>query len=664
MPILADKIEIYIDDKKIENYQYSNIKLVQELQKPNELTFHLHKDDVLQDENSIRYSLTEKLLGKKVELRIRTVRENKKKEFENDSLTFIGVVFNVNILKKNSGAGPVIEVTAYSPDYFLFDHPHCYSYSEKTLKEIVEKTIEPYKIESCINPFIDIIPYVVQYNETSYNFLRRLSSRFAHWFYYDGEKLKFAGPDQSDPEILTLGYDVNDYHYRLHLKHLNFSYADHDYLRYINNKSKPYNDLDDKVQHNLTDFAYNCSKDLYKKETFLHDEDSINELYDIPTSFEGLTYVSDHALNQGVGEKMQMLTCYGSSNRADLRIGVRFIIEEEYEKEKGGNSDCEHDALIVCKIIHTSDGISNYENQFVAMPRRLILPPYIRTFNHPKAPSQRAVVMDNNDPDRLGRVRIQFLWQKEQDEEMMTPWIRMVQPHAGNGRGFYFIPEIGDEVMVGFENENAEKPYVIGTLYHGNHSPELKDRMKISDSNDLKYIRTRNGHTISIFDFENEGGGILLFDKDKDNWTYQLRLDTDEKSIRLKSRGDIVLSADNDIIIKAGGNIVLDSGADIKQNAGKNRISEIANKDEVTSIEHFYYANETFFAEGKSRAILCSTSNILVESEGNANVVGKTNLNLKSEVQISEEAPKVDIDGKGSVYIHGGAVNIKDSLIL
>ena len=560
MPILADKIEIQIEGKKIENYKYSHIQLVQELQRPNKLTFCLHKDDLLQDENAIRYSLTEKLLGKKVELMIKTVRE-KEKKLENDILTFTGIVFNVNILKKNLGAGSIVEVTAYSPDYLLFDHPHCFSYEKKQLKDIVSQTIEPYNLDPSINPAQEEeLPYTVQYNETNYNFLRRLSTRYGEWFYYDGEKLVFGKLEKKNTETLTLGNDVNDYHYRLQMNHLQFSHAHHNYLEYGNTKANAL-DSTDNALHNLTDVAYDYSKDLYEKDTFQHLRSSAPE-----DSFDETAW---SAKVQGAGEKAQLLTCYGSSIRADLRIGSVVQIEESFDKEKGGTAQCNHDELVIYKLIHLCDGVSSYENLFAAIPADSEFPPYTYGDSYPKAAPQRAVVKENIDPDKLGRVRVQFLWQKEQNEELMTPWIRIAQPYGGEDKGFFFIPEIDEEVMVGFENENAEKPYVLGTLWHGEQRPR-EGWYTESDNNDVKVIRTRR-HTIGFCD--KEGNGFIgITDRDGN---FYLRFDIEKQLILLESKGNIVLNAENDIILDAKNNIKIKAGREMDINAGGN-INETA----------------------------------------------------------------------------------------
>jgi len=199
MSIIANKIEIRIEGKPFDNYVFSDIRLVQEIQKPNEFRFLMHKNTLTEDDNDIRFSLSEKLLGKKVEYLLTTGRDDESGKTHQDTLEFSGIIFNVNALRKNMKAGMVIEVIAYSPDYLLFDNPHCYSYENETLENIISKTLKPYKIPVKNNPrTTDEIPYTVQYNETNYAFINRLAVRFGEWFYYDGKELVFGKIKKSD----------------------------------------------------------------------------------------------------------------------------------------------------------------------------------------------------------------------------------------------------------------------------------------------------------------------------------------------------------------------------------------------------------------------------------------------------------------------------------
>lgn len=227
-----------------------------------------------------------------------------------------------------------------------------------------------------------------------------------------------------------------------------------------------------------------------------------------------------------------------------------------------------------------------YSNHFVGIPAACDYPPYADSDVFPFATSCRARVKDTEDPNGLGRVRVQFDWQAMQDDGMMTPWLRIAQPYAGGGKGFSFIPEVGEEVMVDFEGGNAERPYVSGTMYNGVGDP---DSAWLPGNNQVKAIRTRNGHTVEIWD-QGEGGYIRIYDNGKEN--YILTFSTDEKLIKLESTGNIELYAKNDIIMHAGHDINASADNDIfiaakhdMQRTADNDIREHAGNDRSTAID-------------------------------------------------------------------------------
>lgn len=634
MSVLAEKIEIRIDGEVFEDYVFSDIHLVQELQKPNEFRFLMHKKELVEDEKDIRFSLSRELLGKNVEYFLTTIRDDENGNSENDTLEFIGIIFNINILRENMKAGAVIEVTAYSPDYLLLDNSHCYSYESEQLKGIVSKILEPYNIAIQNNPRMEEnVPYTVQYNETNYAFMSRLAFRFGEWLYYNGKELVFGKIEKKKTLTLHLGYDVLNYQYRLDMEHLNFTHAHHNYLDYENTKNEGYT-FTDRSMHNLTDIAYDYSKSFYKKETFQHLKNSAPEENFDETEFS--------ARIQGLGKKAQIMICVGRSNRADLRIGSIIKIKEYYEKENKDTATCYHDELLICKLTHVTHSDGKYENQFMAIPADSQFPPYTYDDYYPKAETQRAVVIDNIDPNNLGRVRVQFLWQKEQDDSLITPWIRIAQPHGGDNKGFYFIPEIDEEVMVGFENGNAEKPYVIGTLYHGQQHP---GNNWPNDGNNIKAIRTRNGHTIEIHDV-GEGGFIKIYDNEKEN--YILTFSTDEKLIKLESTGNIELYAENDIIMEAKNNINMKAGVDMNRDAGEN-ITETAGKNLTVDIGE--NINET---AGKDRAVSIADNDTLNIGD-NLSVSAGKNINIEVAEKYTVEANDILQDANAKVQLYAGS---------
>ena len=156
-------------------------------------------------------------------------------------------------------------------------------------------------------------------------------------------------------------------------------------------------------------------------------------------------------------------------------------------------------------------------------------------------------------------MRVQFPWQEDKGQK--TPWIRLIQPHSGAGKGFYFVPEIGEEVLVGFESQNAEKPFVMGTHYNGSETSSYH-----TSGNDKKVIHTRSGTKIILNDAE---GSVFI--EDPSGNTYLM-----------DGQGNINVNAPKNFTVNAGENITMTAGKDVSVSAGKN-ISNSAN-DNITSV--------------------------------------------------------------------------------
>ena len=146
----------------------------------------------------------------------------------------------------------------------------------------------------------------------------------------------------------------------------------------------------------------------------------------------------------------------------------------------------------VISVEHCVDR-DDYYNHFVAVPLGMEYSLYEpKTIAYPEI----AEVVANNDPKKQGRVQVRFFWQKMLAEQ--TPWIRVQSPDAGvltdksGNRGFQFIPEVGDQVMVSYEGGNPHRPYVSGSMYHGKNAKEV--------SNNIRSITTKSGSTIVFYD--------------------------------------------------------------------------------------------------------------------------------------------------------------------
>ena len=114
-----------------------------------------------------------------------------------------------------------------------------------------------------------------------------------------------------------------------------------------------------------------------------------------------------------------------------------------------------------------------------------------------------ATVSGNQDPAGQGRVQIHLPWSPDPGGSQYEVWARLATMMAGGNRGTWFIPEVGDEVLVAFFGGNPNWPYVIGALWNGQDDPPET----IDSNDDIRSITSRSGIKIKMDDTD---GGVTL----------------------------------------------------------------------------------------------------------------------------------------------------------
>lgn len=175
------------------------------------------------------------------------------------------------------------------------------------------------------------------------------------------------------------------------------------------------------------------------------------------------------------------------------------------------------------------------------------------------------VVDDIDDPDAWGRVRVSFPWL---DPDVDSVWARLALPAAGPERGFFFIPEVGDEVVVGFLDEDARYPVVLGSLWNGSHAPpEPLDAQK----NDVRALVSRAGHKLTFDDgdsaplvtVETAAGQTLTLDDTSGSEKIELK-DKTGNTITMSSDGIAIEAASGDLSLTAASGKVAIEGLELE----------------------------------------------------------------------------------------------------
>ncbi len=178
------------------------------------------------------------------------------------------------------------------------------------------------------------------------------------------------------------------------------------------------------------------------------------------------------------------------------------------------------------------------------------------------------VVQSNYNEQMPGRVCVEIPVRDASANELK--WARVAMPYSGVNWGFYFLPEVGDQVLVAFENGNIEKPYIIGSI------PKDTNRFltgSVNSDNQCKRIVTKNGNTIEFTDvaekdgeedkiliqtankshkisLDNQKGSIALSDKDGKN---KLEIQTENGNIQLKTEHKLTIAVGDSIELTLNG---------------------------------------------------------------------------------------------------------------
>lgn len=129
---------------------------------------------------------------------------------------------------------------------------------------------------------------------------------------------------------------------------------------------------------------------------------------------------------------------------------------------------------------------------------KFVFPPAAPVSPIREAKAQRAFITHNTDPLKMNRVRVRYPWQGQTEDP--TPWIRIALPMASDGSGFNFLPQIGDEAIINYENGNIEKPYVEGMLYTRATAEEESTVPYAFKQDKTRVISSVNGHSIIFSD--------------------------------------------------------------------------------------------------------------------------------------------------------------------
>ena len=488
-------------------------------------------DDALDTYEGFVMENSKKLLGKKISLSYW--------QYGSENQVFLGIVTGLKN-RKDSGYGKLV-ITGHSPSILLENGRADRSFEQLSLSQIVKEIGVNYPQEGKIHAEEQelnvrrVLPYTVQSQESDFGFIQRLATRYGEYFYYNGKELIFGNKAEAVLE-LSEGRELIELEFELGLKAQGFSGLTYDAEKGESIQHNAQEIQTEWKENALQAVAVQASKQLFgnaPKSVFSGSEKS-QEL--------------EEMLLKEKENRESLIWVRGRSRDSRLKNGSRAKLTDINGRAM--------ETYRIVEIRHYYNG-DEYYNEFVGVSD-VLHPPYQNSGAFPKSHEQMGRVVENADPLGLGRVRVQMVWQEAGSEK--TPWIRLLQPHSGSGKGFYFVPEIGEEVLVGFQGGNAEKPYVIGAQYNGKEKSGYADK-----ENNIKAVHTRSGHKLVFTEDES----ILITDKSGN----EILLDTKGSNITITAPETMTLNAKN---------LNINVSQNMTTNVGNNMITNVTNDTTIS----------------------------------------------------------------------------------
>lgn len=540
-----------------------------------------------------------KQLGEKVSIVMTHTESGEKTEF-------YGLITDIDAGGFDGNQGYVI-LEGGSPTLLLDRDPAMDCYVEQSLNTIVSDVTDKSGVEVSLsnNPkYGDIIPYVARYKETSYGFLSRLLRSYGEWFYYDGQKLLVGNPEVTVESRVAYDIDLTEVTLNASIRDLNNSVYDFDPVE--NEFHYDYGGTPEGATL-CSKAAEKCSKPFYPTEATLPSVRPVHSGKDIEN-------YGDTEFHRNYSQLSQIKA---RSRNCAIRLGE--LVVARVPKTLPGVTLTDLGRYRVTEITHIVDEDGEYSNTFGGVPGSTPAMPWGDAVM-PVAYPEMARVTDQQDPQNLGRVKVQFMWQEMSKGE--SYWMRVQSPDAGKSdkveknRGFVFIPEVGDLVMVGYEQGNPDRPFVMGSVFYKENSGG------VTGENTLKSITTRSGHTLEFNDDEEGEWGITVRDINGNT----VRLNTKDKHIEITAPETITLTAKNvsinaeeNVQIAAKKNVDMTAEADINS-AAKGNLAQQADGDITISAEgnvgieataDVNIAGQNVTADGNVKATLNGTQTLV-----------------------------------------------------
>jgi phage protein D len=506
-------------------------------------------------------------IGKKVKLGF-TSSTTQDRNFQKEVEKFLieGEITAMEVHFNEKSEADII-VRGYDISHRLHRGRYNRSFLNETDSNIVKKVVQEVGIKpGNIEQTSEVHKYVFQENQTNMEFLRERATRIGFELFISDDKLNFCKPKTQLALSLKWLIDIGKFSTRVtsaeQVSSVEVRAWDYTQKQLISGTAKKEKQVTE-TGNQLGSSTSNAFSNLKSPKMIVVDK---------PVASKKQAETMAQALCDELGGEFVYADAKAAGN-PEIRPGRVINLEGMGDRYSGKYYVTETRHFFTQRVYETDFSVRGLRsgNLFTTLSPEKRL--------QPSETLLVGIVTDNKDPQGWGRVKVKF---PTLTEEHASDWARVVALGAGPKRGFDCLPEVNDEVLVGFEHGDIHRPYVIGGVWNGKDAPPEKVGDSVTNGVRLRTMKTRVGHTLQFVEadkgsskkgirVETEyGHKIYLNDSQRcieieTKGGHRIKMDDMGKSVSVESKGSLSLDAVGDIDISAKGAITV-KGAFIKLN--------------------------------------------------------------------------------------------------
>ena len=512
-----------------------------DLNQPDMFTIHVHDKELKWVDSELL------VVGKPVEISAKA-GSHQEEGAEQEGLLIKGEITALEPDFSSSGE-PTLVVRGYDRSHRLHRGKQTRSFLKMTDSDLVSKIAGEAGLSAQVDPTSPAYDYVLQNNQTNYEFLMGRAQRIGYQLHVEDKTLYFQKGDKDQGAGPELEWGVNLRTFRPRLTSIH--QANEVMVRGWDPKSKK-------------EIVGLASTGQLKPQVGLPEsggalaQKAFGQAKTIVVNYPIFTQAEANAMAQAVCDEIS-----GDFIQAEgICLGDPRLKAGKKVKITGVGTRFGGD-YFVTSATHTYSSKIGYETRFNVSGRQPnTLTHLLDSENgHYLDRGQlqgvvTALVTNLRDPEELGRVKVKYAWLGDNIE---SDWVRIAAPMAGAGRGFFYLPEVNDEVLIAFEHGDVHHPYLIGQLWNGKDKPPKQNSEVLDKDGKVaqRILKSRSGHVV-ILDDTGSDEKIIVRDKTGNN---EMVIGSAKNSMTIKVDGDFTVEAKGKIILNSTQDMTLESKA-------------------------------------------------------------------------------------------------------